>query len=49
MHFFLLPGIATLIFNKPSIIITIYTMHPCLLKNSPSFYSTPTPKGWHEV
>ena len=24
------------------------SMQPCLLKNSPSFYNTPTPKGWRE-
>jgi len=25
------------------------SMQPCLLKNSTSFYTTPTPKGWREA
>ena len=25
------------------------SMQPCLLKNSPSFYTTPTPKGWRKA
>ena len=25
------------------------SMQPCLLKNSPSFYASPTPKGWREA
>ena len=35
----------TVVTDKPKV---DQSMQPCLLKNSPSFYTTATPKGWCE-
>ena len=36
----------TVLKDKPEV---DQSMQPCLLKNSPSFYASPTPKGWREA
>ena len=36
----------TVLTDKPEV---DQSMQPYLFKNSPSFYTTPTPKGWHET
>ena len=38
--------VMTVLIDKPEV---DQSMQPCLLKNSPSFYTTPTPKGWREA
>ena len=38
--------VMTVLTDKPEV---DQSMQPCLLKNSTSFYTTPTPKGWREA
>ena len=38
--------VVTVLTDKPRVDQSI---QPCLLKNSPSFYTAPTPKGWREA